>query len=586
MAPWLLKGFSGERPRVNPLLLPTSGAQSAVNVRLDDGALTPFREASHISSFAGSPTYKSIYRHQDTWYGWDGKVNAVPGPVASDRLYITGDGVPKMLVDGTTYDLAVPFPATKLTSATSGTGSGTVISRVYVYTYVTAFGEESEPCPASDAVAWQPGQTVTLGGFAAAPAGRNITKQRIYRTQTGDSGTDLYFIAERNASASDYTDSVADDAFGEVLPSRSYNAPPDGLAGLVSMPNGMMAAFDANNPRNLYFCEPYLPHAWPEQYELNIDFDIVALGAVGTSLIILTNGNPYLAQGTDPSSMQMVKIEANYPCINARGVQDLGFGIAYPSQDGLILTDSAGAARLVTAEVFGPAEWRELNPATMCAGQIAGRYVASYNSVAADGTPLVGTIIIPPSADSSFLIRSDVQAEAFYYDIGAGALYYLTASAEVKEFDPRSGNRLEFYWHSRPLLLSAAANYGAIRVDTLDELSAQIVANIEAARQAAITANTALLDSPLGSEINGGYINEYAFAGDSLQILPPSAPSLTVGVYADGRRVATITEANKEKRLPSGFRARKWEIDVFGSARISQITLARTVSELRTMGPS
>jgi hypothetical protein len=140
----------------------------------------------------------------------------------------------------------------------------------------------------SNEIEWQAGQTVTLSGFATATSGRNITKQRIYRLQSSiATGADLFFIAERNDTASNYVDSSAVDDFSEVLPSRDWNHPPDTLEGLVSLPNGMMAAFVG---KDLYFCEPYRPHAWPQKYVLTIDYNIVALGAYGTTIVVMTEG--------------------------------------------------------------------------------------------------------------------------------------------------------------------------------------------------------------------------------------------------------------------------------------------------------
>src|SRR5690606_18334280 len=107
-------------------------------------------------------------------------------------------------------------------------------------------------------------------------------------------------------------------------PSRHWTAPPDALSGLTAMPNGMMAAFVG---KDLYFCEPFRPHAWPEIYVLTTDFPIVALGALGTTLWVLTEGYPYRVSGTTPGSMVMDKVEANLPCVNARAVVDLGHAI-------------------------------------------------------------------------------------------------------------------------------------------------------------------------------------------------------------------------------------------------------------------
>lgn len=583
MASWLLRAFTGEQPRVSENLLPSNAAAAAENTRLDSGDLTPLREPQFAYAFPAYPGYQTIYRHLDAWLGWTGVVHCAPGPVATDRLYITGDGVPKMRVGVDEYPLAVPAPTAGLSSAVTGTGSGDTITSVFVYTFVTAFGEESEPSAASADVVWQAGQTVTISGFQAAPAGRNITLQRIYRTQTGSSGTDLYFIAKRAASAANFVDTVGVEDFGEVLPSRAYNAPPDNLQGIISMPNGMMAAFVG---RDIYFCEPYQPHAWPQVYSLTVDYDIVALGSVGSSLIVMTEGYPYLVQGTDPTSMQMVKIESNLPCINARGVQDMGTAIAYPSHEGLVLADAGGGVRVVTENLFNRDDWQKLNPGLIRAGQLSGRYFAAFDSTDANGQPYAGTIIIHGQAAPAFLTRSSVIADAFFYDLSEGALYFVEATGQVKRFDPPTGPPINQYWRSRPLLLPFADNFGAIFVDGEATPTVQELANIEAASVAAIAANELLLDDPLGSELNGAPINEYAFAGDNLEAIPGVAKIVSISILADGVPVASIGIVGRPTRLPSGFRARKWEIGVFGTTTIRSVAVARTMADLKAMGAS
>lgn len=104
-----LNDFKGMIPRRSARMLPAGMAQVSHNARLEDGALAPFRQALMAHSF-GTGQYGSIYRHQGEWLGWTGHVHAAPGPVAQDRLYFTGDGVPKMRVDGVVYPLALPPP--------------------------------------------------------------------------------------------------------------------------------------------------------------------------------------------------------------------------------------------------------------------------------------------------------------------------------------------------------------------------------------------------------------------------------------------------------------------------------------------
>src|SRR5690349_16411273 len=100
-----LAGFTGEAPRVTPRLLPPTGAQIAQSVRLEDGELSPFRKPAPVYNLPGAVdgNVKTIYKHLTDWLYWSTVVNAVPGPVAQDRLYYTGDGAPKMRVSSTIY---------------------------------------------------------------------------------------------------------------------------------------------------------------------------------------------------------------------------------------------------------------------------------------------------------------------------------------------------------------------------------------------------------------------------------------------------------------------------------------------------
>lgn len=573
--------FSGETPRLLPRLLPESGAQRAENVRLDNGGLTPIRQARLVDTVIGIPEgqIKTIYKNGEDWLAWDKVVNAAAGPVASDRLYYTGDGAPKMLVAGVVYSLAVPFPAAALTAALTGTGTGNITQRLYAYTYVTDFGEESEPSPISNPVDWMAGQGVTLSGFAAPPAGRNITKQRIYRSQSSVSaGTDLFFIAERAASASNYADAIAIDAFGEVLPSREWNAPPDDLTGLISLPNGMMAAFVG---KDLYFCEPYRPHAWPESYVLTMDYPIVALGAYGTTLVVTTTGTPYLVQGQAPENMVQEKLELNLPCINARGLVDLGYGVAYPSIEGLVLVAS-GAANVATGPLLTRSGWLKTSPATFVAGQYDGRYFASFEFIEPDNEPTRGTFEIDLTGSTPFMLRGSRYAEACYFDITNSALYMLSGTG-IYEWDALGEVSEIMTWKSKQFVLPEPTNFGAILIEGASVLTPEQEA-AQAAERAAIAAQNAILfamDS-IGGEINGAPYNTYRVNGDALGRIIVQA-FVFVRVIADGVIVAVIDQVNEVVRLPSGFKARNWEVEVNGTTEVAQITLGTTVKELNNV---
>ena len=617
-----LIGFGGEVPKLQPRQLPDTHAQYAYNCRLENGALVPLNKPLYTASIGAISKAKTIYKFGDTWLAWDKVVNAAPAPVAEDRLYYTGDGVPKMRVGLSVYPLAVPFPPTKLTVTPSGTGTGDVISRIYVYTNVTSFGEESEPCPASDAINWQSGMTVTLSGFTAPPAGRSITRQRIYRTQTGSSGdTNLYFIAERPASTADFTDTVLPSAIGERLPSLTYNAPPDDLEGLISLPNGMMAGFVG---KKLYFSEPYIPHAWPEKYILTTEYDIMGIGAFGSSIAVATTGLPYVVEGTAPENMTMARLETNLPCVNKRGLVDMGYGIAYPSNDGLVLVQS-GSAQVITSSIISRLDWQGFNPKSFVSGQCNGRYMASYQYTDSNSVIQTGTLIIDVTGATSFLMRSNVVADAFYYDVETSALYF-SSDISIYEYDPVGGEPGNMVWKSKLFTLPTPLNYGAIMIDGGTILSADDKAKYEYEKQQAAIANAAAFigtdagtitvlpyipknsylnggmigASMVGatvaetwtdiivagvlsmrSEVNAGLVNEFALNGDPLDREYLRTESAVVRVLANQSEIATISDLNELKRLPSGVRARFWEIQIEGNTTIYEVDMGITAAELR-----
>lgn len=582
MAAIKLIGFIGEQPRVLARLMPETAAQAAYNTRLDDGGLTPMRRPADIAT-ADEPDCRTIYRHQGEWYCWQDDIHAAPGPVAQDRLYFTGDGVPKVRLGEDLYPLAVPKPAAALTATLGGSGSGDVTTRIYVYTWVTEFGEESEPSAVSNALDWRPGNTVTLSGFGSTPSGRAITHQRIYRSQTGQSGTYFYLIAERTASTGDFTDNIAVDAFQEPLPSATWNAPPDDLEGLTALPNGMMAAFVG---RDLYFCEPWRPHAWPEKYVLTTDFPIVGLGALGSAIVVLTTGNPYMVQGTSPDTMQMLKLEQNFPCINGRGIVDLGYAVAYPSNDGLVVVRADGSFQIATANIFDRDRWLAFQPSTLIGAQLQGRYAAFYRATAPDGSISTGCALIDIGGEA-FLVRADVQATAAFHDIETSSLYFLQrGTTKIRQLDAPNAARALQYWKSKEFVPGFATSFGAIRIDSSTPVTPADEAAYEADKAAAIQANeTAIAAGSIAGEMNAGPLGTNTLNGDNLEPMPRlTNTTLNVGVYADKKHVATIATAGKIVRLPAGFKARTWEIDVFGDVPIEQIVMARTVDELKAAG--
>lgn len=574
-----LTAFTGEMPRTTPRLLPATGAQMAQSVRLEDGELAPYRKPFPVMAVDGiaSGQIKSIYRHLGTWYAWDHVVNAAPGPVAQDRLYYTGDGKPKMRVGSTVYDLALTPPATALTVAATGTlDTTTSASRLYVYTRVTDYGEESEPSPISNEIQWSSGMTVTLSGFVAAPAGRAFSKQRIYRSQSGSTGgANLYFIAERADTSANFIDTVGAADFNEPLSSLEWTPPIDTLQGLVAMPNGMMAAYSG---KDLYFCEPYRPHAWPVKYSQATNYDITGLAVSGSTLIIGTKGNPYIAGGTTPDTITMQLIDLLMPCVNPRGMVDMGYAALYPSNDGLVQVQD-GMPNLISGPLLTRDQWRLLDPANLVCGQFYGRFYASYRYTDDSNMSQEGTLIFDITGEQPYLIRSQHRADAMFYDVTDNKLY-MAIGTTIYEWDAKESDNDVMTYRSKAYLIPQPTSFGAILVESDQRQNAAAVSASLAARAAVQTYNNSLLASGhISGALGTRSLGSAPVNGDFLKAMP-SGPQIAVNVYADGEFLGTVTDIGTTERLPPTL-ARQWEVEVTGNIPVQQITMAGTAQELR-----
>ncbi len=505
-----------------------------------------------------------FYKRGTTWFEWNTIVDVVPAPIAANRLYMTGDGEPKIVLDGATvYPLAVKSPASALSASVTGTPDpATQATVIYAYTYVTAFDEESAPSPSSNEVLRSGGMNVTLTGFVAPPDNRNYNRIRIYRSQTSASGvTDFYFIAEvvLPVPTPSWIDVVEDNPIQEPITSLNYDPPPSNLTGIISLPNGMLAGFVG---KKLYFSEPWLPHAWPEKYVQTTNFDIVGLGSFGSSVAVMTTGQPYVVSGTTPDQMIMEQLEVNYPCVNKRGIVDLGYVVAYPSTDGLVTISSAGA-QIATRQIISREKWLKMSPDTFISAQYDGRYVACYNYTNVDGSNEIGSIIIDLTGEQPFIVRVDMYSDYLFFEIGAGKLYGVNGQIAT-EWDSLRQSFMNVTWRSKKFVHSGHVNFGAILADTetlqvgIGDLTALPFIVIEDA-----TFVTGVGDSG-------------AFGS------APSANTVPFGirVYADGNLISTVTKENAVARLPAGFLAKTWEIEITGERMVTGAFLAWSPSEL------
>lgn len=249
------------------------------------------------------------------------------------------------------------------------TSSSVQEARAYVYTYISAYGEESPPSPATVLTGWSNG-TWAIGLFQPPPdqlgVTRNLVGIRLYRTVTGTGGATTFFQVtpvggDLPITQASYSDIITDDVVvtNTQLASQLFSPPPEDLQGIIAMPNGMAVGWRANE---IWFAQPYQPHAWPPSNVLTTEYPIVGLGVTGSSVVACTSGSPYIATGTDPAQMSGLKVQVTEPCHSRGSILGNNDGVYYCSPNGLILVTQFGSVTNTSELWITREKWQQLTP--------------------------------------------------------------------------------------------------------------------------------------------------------------------------------------------------------------------------------
>lgn len=589
--------FSGIAPGVAPNLLAEQFGQIAENIDFESGSISPLRnDSTAVYTFTSSGNLKkSFYYYSNSvasvWLGFDSEyVSVVEGPIPGDtyeRLYWTGETYPKMSVQTKIYGngtapfpegswrLGVPAPDSAPTVNTSGTIDDTVTPDdvSYVYTFVTAYGEEgppSDPTSAIEFTASTQTNTVEIPAYGGVSSQYNFDKKRVYRSNTGSTNTTFQFVAEVPYATTQITDSRAGSALGEVLPSETWIGPPDDntslypdgpLQGLTPVANGIFAGFTG---KRLCLSEPYLPHAWPISYRITLEEDIVAIGTTANGVVCLTNGKPYFVTGVDPSAMTALQVDLAQACINRSSVVDMGEYILYAGPDGLCAV-SGTEGRVVTKGLISPEQWlNNFNPNNLKAFKHEGTYVAFYDDL--DGSK---GWVYDPRADEAAIstITTLYTVYGGWHSQKDGQLYILDAPSSasnrsIKKYRYNTGTTEGYFrratWKSKKIVLPQPTSMGWVYV--LADGYPLIVngTNYSNCLRIKVWADSAL-------------IADYYIVGSAspygLYVTTPSGASYS-------------SIAEPIARLPAVM-AREWEVQVETQLPVREICLAQTMDELK-----
>ncbi|SET25281.1 hypothetical protein SAMN05216412_104171 [Nitrosospira multiformis] len=676
MSAFRISGFSGLVPRLAKHLLSSNQAQTATNCNLAAGDLRPRNAPLLVFSPQINGEIQSMFRMEkdgsEKWLVWSRDVDVARSPVAGDtlqRFYYTGDGEPRtsnfeMATAGanaypsTCYVLGVTPPVSEPLVTASG-GSGVMTSRAYVYTFVTQWGEESQPSPASIATSGKTDAPWMISNLDAAPpnsgtitaVSRNspvagqmeinldtvfglraheeiqfesvsgmtdlngqfilisvdpVTKKvvislstdqvyagggrwkrqaphntggmnkRIYRTLTTSSGTEYRYVATLSGITKSYSDTVPDTviALGETLTSTSWEMPPANMRGIVVLANGIAAGFADNE---VLFSEPFKPYAWPTSYRQTYDQEIVAIAAMGTTLIGMTKGNPFTLTGVEPATMSggMEKLGVAWPCMSKRGVANFAFGIGYPAPQGMVMIGAS--SDIVTKDLFTQKEWSELNPDTFIATSADNRYYCGYS--AGDSSLM---FVIDKAEDASFT-KINQNISCIWTDPITGKLYIAT-NKKIYEWEGDKGTKLFYEWKSKRFVAASPVNYGAGKIDADFEMTEEERAAAQSSYKEAIAANQTLISSySMNDGLADTCLGEYEIGGDATQDIPLlSIDSLQFQLWSDGMpKFTKQVKNNRAFRLPAGYKADNVEFVLSGNVKVNSLVLAETMDGLK-----
>lgn len=623
--------FSGIAPRIAPRLLPATLAQEALDVKLWSGELRP-HYADTIIKYIPSNT-QSIYRYKwknkkYNWLGWAKSVNVVKGPVYDDennRIYLmVNDGTGFLVTDSSlledrdyingleskAYAVAIPEPGQSDIWISGGTGSGDIESRSYVYCYVRQWsdgtidvGKSSGPLKNSSdrsryTVDVRPGQVVDLSIVDpiahANGIGAGINKIYIYRSEVTSAGQALYSYVDQfdvnlervtnnpaavwvaNGSYYKYSDSKPSTSLGEACPSIYWDPPVTGLKGLVSLQNGLFAAYKDST---IYVSDWNAPHAWPYEHTVTIDYPIVGLGSFGNTIVVCTEAAPVLITVTDPTKPTTRAIQENCPCVSAGSIVSTRNGVIFASTNGLVLINSASPT-FITEKIITQDEWLPLHPESLQAAFLNNTYYGFFTNPTEKAAGFLFDLdsytysTVYNSIVSSGMVYTSQPTKIVYNDVEQSQLYVCyplenKTQYSLNSFGTDSRINKSFRWRSK-------VNVSPQGLFTLS------CAQVNFTKLSSLKPEPPVWEGRLaGSALGMVYVNKQPVNGWCKTNTIELYDKTVFNYYVDGKlRFTKNIVDSKPFRLPSGFRGETVEIELKSNSHVHSVILASSMGEL------
>jgi hypothetical protein len=344
----------------------------------------------------------------------------------------------------------------------------------------------------------------------------------------------------------DFVDDFDSRALTIILESDNYEQPPEDLQGLVAIQNNILAGFSGNV---VYFSEPGVFHAWPSEYAITLEHNIVGLASISGFLLVLTDAYPYSVSGSDPATFSQSRIDANYPCLNRRSIVNMGFGIVYATHEGLAVFSPSVGPAIITKLLYNSDTWRtDLDPSTLVATFYNDNYFASHST---------GAITYERDGRDQnvggFFVDHDYTFTATWYDSPTNKLFLVSGTnGDILEWNVPTQPSATMQWKSKTIITKDFINLGAARVI------------------ADYTDVTTIWDTTLDN-------------WEASAELWNTSDEVTFQLYANKQLIFTRTlNSDDTFRMPTGYKTDTFEVSVQGNVRIRAIHLGSTPRSLAT----
>lgn len=462
MATVRFSNFGGIAPGVAAGMLPENGALVAHNCRLMSGRLEPLREPGTDNrrvNFEGGLNAigdaRSLYLwhkgEESEWLAWAGRVRVAPSNLGVDRhrrLFVAGEtGYRQVDEAGVAHENApvlfmarergyIKYPLIKAALPKPDVGvvnapdDGKALRYTYFFqTWVDSYGYESPVSVASDEVVYNDGQQIRVGEFLLTDAYKAAVKRRIYKVVTGTESESIQFVTEQERIGNRFLEGfflVKDEDAGEII--TEIEAPAWTLGDVLWMPGGFYAGVDWSDKRTVCFSDVNMPYSWPTGYRYTVKDDIVGIGLVGNTLVVLTDGSPWVVSGTLPEAMSVTSLSSPYACVSADSICTLGGTLFYASHGGIYgISEGSTSVQPVTKGWWTSEAWEMMRPETC--RMVAHDHALFLWFTAEDGSTQGYVVDFLAGGGIKAVTTHDEPAGALFEDVANGTLCYVRKEA-------------------------------------------------------------------------------------------------------------------------------------------------------------